>query len=230
MKHSLNRIQKLVDKGRYKEATQALQSLLRNNDSMADVQNLLGVVYHYEGQYSKAIQKYNRAYEINPNYTEPLLNLTILYNDLGQYDKGKDVFYQIDRNRSQSEELDDFVKGRMASAYAEIGNLYYELHKYDEAINEYKKALSIKKDMVDVKVALAESFLRKNQNIKAIAELEEAKKLNPNYFRIYVVLGMIYHIVGNNEKSTEQLHHALKLSPKDRCAKSMLSTIEAKKI
>ena len=52
MKHSLNWIQKLVDKGRYKEATNALQSLLRNNESMAEVHNLLGVVYHYEGQYS----------------------------------------------------------------------------------------------------------------------------------------------------------------------------------
>src|SRR3989338_8909357 len=73
----------------YKKAESIFLRLLSNRHEFADICNMLGVIYHQTSQFGKAISYFQKALKINPNYTEALLNLSVLYNDLGDYKQAK---------------------------------------------------------------------------------------------------------------------------------------------
>ena len=57
--------------------------------------NQLGITYRQQGQFKKAAEAYERAIELDANYTSPLLNLGILH-DLYLWD-GKRALELYDR-------------------------------------------------------------------------------------------------------------------------------------
>ena len=72
-------------KKEYSRADDYLTRVAEQHDDFADVFNMLGVIYHDRGLFSKAQQNFERALAINPRYTEAALNLAVTYNDLGRY-------------------------------------------------------------------------------------------------------------------------------------------------
>lgn len=213
MDNLLGKVEKLILNCQYSDALALLQENGEFCQGMADYHHLKGVTYHHLGAFSQAIDELEKSIAINPLYTQALLNLTILLNDLGMYDKAKDVFHRIEQVRSGYGHLDRFARGKLAENIINIANIYLELHRYDDAILEFRKALVLKNDMVDVKVALAKAYLDTNDTIKAISELEEAKAINPKYVEIYLVAALAYFNVGNREKAVNQWKEAAMIAP-----------------
>src|SRR6185503_14769796 len=79
----------------YDQAEHALRQVLAQTDRFADVYNMLAVILHDRGDFEGAEGYLQRAVELNPNYTEALLNLSVTYNDLGKYEAGRQVYSQI---------------------------------------------------------------------------------------------------------------------------------------
>ena len=53
-------------KKEYGLAEQYLTEVVEQNQSCADVYNMLGVIYHDQGQYQKALRAFEAALRINP--------------------------------------------------------------------------------------------------------------------------------------------------------------------
>src|SRR6188508_420245 len=115
------------DKKQYAQAEQYLAQVVERHQTFADVYNMLGVVYHDQGQFARAQRAFEAALRLNPAYTEAALNLAIIYNDMG------DVWASSGRNKEAVDEyrraLDlrpQFVDIRM-----KLGDAYRDLGEFD---------------------------------------------------------------------------------------------------
>ncbi len=113
------------DKKQYAQAEQYLSQFVEQNQSFADVYNMLGIIYHDQGQFARAQRAFESALRINPGYTEAALNLAVIYNDMGKYAEAKEVYQTaLSRQKNAPGEMDPFVKGKIANMYADIGNVF----------------------------------------------------------------------------------------------------------
>ncbi|MGB6866408.1 MAG: tetratricopeptide repeat protein, partial [Candidatus Aminicenantaceae bacterium] len=85
--------------------------------------------------FDKAIEEYEKALDLDPNYGYALNSFAYLYSDMGEYEKSVEYFK------------------RYASAYPMEANpvdsmaeLYFRMGRLDEAIEKYKKVLEIRPD------------------------------------------------------------------------------------
>lgn len=217
-----------LEEGKLEQARDLLIEELKQKGSMADVHNLLGVAYHLSGQFSNAVTELEHAIELNPRFTEALLNLTILYNDLGLYEKAEGVYMTISSLKKGRPELDVYLKGKMANVFAQSGHMYVELREFEEAILAYKKSNSLRDGMLDVKLALADCYLRTGQVVLAIGELEEALLVNAQFAGVYELLGLAYWEVGNRERAISTWERCLRIDEKNASAKAYLSLARPK--
>src|SRR5436305_5342649 len=112
-------------------AERLLQQLILLNNKIPEVFHMLGTIYYDQGKFTRAIQTFKRALEIDPTFTDASVGLSIIYNDLGKYEEGKSVFEEAQRVLAQSRAKGDpYVEERLANKHIELGDLYFQHHRY----------------------------------------------------------------------------------------------------
>jgi tetratricopeptide (TPR) repeat protein len=203
----------------YARAEQYLTQVVEQNQSFADVYNMLGVIYHDQGQYQKAQRAFEAALRINPGYTDAALNLAITYNDTGKYKEAQEAYQQaLHHSGAASGKLDSFVQGKLANMHAEIGDVYASAGMHAEAVTEYQRALALRPGFVDIRAQLAAAFRDAGNREQAIAEYEEIVRQNPSYIPARLNLGLSLYAAGRKEEAAEQWRAVLELSPGNRNA------------
>lgn len=209
----------------YARAEQCFVKVLRSGARYADVLNMLGVIYHVEGRFNNAIESFEEALKINPHYTEATLNLAVLYNDLGEYKKAKDLYSRIQKRKSSSD-MDPILRGKIANMHAQLGDTYREVGKYPEAIEEYKKALKLCPTFVDIKTKLGISYRENNQKELSVKELSNAIERDPAFKNAYLQLGVTFYSMGQQEKAARTWKELLKRDKENEVAKIYLRLCE----
>src|SRR5215208_1958044 len=122
-------------KREYDKAEYLLRQVVAATDRFADVFDMLGVIAHSRGDFALAERQFEKAVALNSNYTEAQLNLMVTYNDLGKYDKAREVYAQI-RHRGQGGAVlsDPFAKCKIANMHAEVSQAYQDAGMMPEAI------------------------------------------------------------------------------------------------
>jgi tetratricopeptide (TPR) repeat protein len=99
------------------------------------------------------------------------------------------------------------------NVYAKIGDDYVLIDQVTSAIPFYLRTLELNKDNADVRLKLAQSFLKTGQRDQAIHSLEEMVKANPMKFEIYEFLARLYEEAGNKERALANYEQALLIAP-----------------
>ena len=73
-----------------------------------------------------------------------------------------------------------------------LGNIYMRQEKYNEAIEEYKKALSVNLDYYDAIFGLALAYKRYKKYNEAIVGLKRLMDIDPKYTKRLLNLGDVY--------------------------------------
>ena len=76
----------------YSLAEPLLNQCVLKNIKSPEVFHMLGTIYYDQGKFKKAIRSFKRALDIDPAFTDSSIGLSIIYNDLGQYEAGQQVF------------------------------------------------------------------------------------------------------------------------------------------
>src|SRR5438309_7336609 len=112
---------------------------------------MLGVIYHHLGEFEAAQRAFQKALDINPGYIEAALNLAIVCNDLGQYERAQQVYgAAVARSRSPQqrdpngdEPIEAYTRGKIANLHAAVGDGYLSVRRPNDAAAEYRRALSL---------------------------------------------------------------------------------------
>ncbi len=218
------------EKKQYHEAEGYLTQVVENNQSFADVYNMLGVIYHDQGQFARAQRAFEGALRLNPAYTDAALNLAIIYNDLGRYQEAKQVYAAaLNRQRSSPQGMDPFVKGKIANMYADIADVYASSGLLEESVVEYRRALSLGPAFVDIRLKLANVLRDLNDYPAALGEFESIVKQAPNYLPARVHYGIALYAAGQRGEAIAAWEDVLRRNPGNKSAEMYLSLVREMK-
>lgn len=219
---------KLFEEGRYFEAEPLLKDILKVRPEYADVHNKLGFIAHLRGDLKKAVEHFETALKINPFYTEAALNLAVTYNEIGEFDKARDVIAKAAQSVDPSKpELDKFAASKLANEHLRLGNLYMEFSMLDEAIEEYQKGLRLAPHFPDLHTKLGIALRSKGKYEEAIMHFQKAKEINPKYGPAWVHMGITYYMKGLVGLAVEEWKKALEINPGLKEAEAYLSFIKS---
>lgn len=207
---------KLLSQGHHQAAKDLLQDLDSAGESTAEIQYLLGTIYHRENNLAEAVEKFKRALQMDSNFTDAAISLSIIYNDTGHYQEGKQIFEQAEKsalNKSGSVNPSIVLSREIASRHVELGDLYRKLQRFDEAANEYLKASRVDPENIDSRILLAKTHGQRGQMKIAQQELEKLCQEHPDHVPARVHLALLYYAVGNVVDAQIELQEAQMKDP-----------------
>ena len=104
--------------------------------------------YLERGDFHRAVDEFNRGLRAAPNDADLWFNMAVVYRNLGNWDS---MMVAYDRART--------VDPRNATLYQFIGDTYHWHHRYREAIEAYRRELSLTPDVVQPRLSLAWSYV-----------------------------------------------------------------------
>jgi tetratricopeptide (TPR) repeat protein len=214
------------EKKQYAQAEKFLAQLVEQNQSFADVYNMLGIIYHDQGQFARAQRAFEAALRINPAYTDAALNLAVIYNDLGKYREAREVYSgALLRQKEAPGNLDPFVKGKIANMYADIGDVYVSSGMIQEAVDEYRRAVNLCASFVDLHMKLGDALRDLGDHAAAKKEFEELIKNNPTYIPGRVHYGIALYSAGMKSEAIAVWEDVLAKHPGQRSAEMYLALV-----
>jgi tetratricopeptide (TPR) repeat protein len=221
-KETLRRLEKgreHYDAREYDKAEPYLLKVAEAEDGFADVMNMLGVIYHDKGQIERAQEFFERALRINERYTEAALNLAVVYNEQGRYDQAKKVYEHVDAlGTGKRQEVEPYARGKLANMHADLGRAYAELQMMDNAVEQYRAALALCPEFVDIRTRLGQILRDIGQLEAARDEFERAKRDRPTYLPSRISLGVTYFAMGERLAAKDEWESVLNSDAENRTA------------
>ncbi len=194
----------------------------------ADVFNKLGQIYHGKGELSKAAEAFKKALAVNPGYTEVSLNLAVTLNDMGKYNEANEIFGKAAKiAHATPYSMDPYIKGKLANEHSKIADIYYDLGLFGEAVEEYKKAVSLRPSFVDILTKIGIAYREKGMYNEAIREFMKSKEINPHYVPARINLGITYYMKGFIDLAVREWNEALEVNPESTDAMMYLKFVES---
>jgi tetratricopeptide (TPR) repeat protein len=196
--------------GNYKLAEPMLNQLLLKNLQNPEVHQMLATIYYDKGQFNKAIKTFRRALEIDPNYTDASVGLSIILNDLGRYEEGQKVFETAQAElKKKSGKQDPYIEERIATKHEELGDLYFQTQRYPDSLEQFLKAMQFSNRKAELKMRIADVYVHLNDSNKAINELKGLIREYPQFNQARIKLGLIYYNLNKIAEATEQWENIL---------------------
>lgn len=210
--------------GRYELAEPLLKQMLLLNNQEPEVYQMLATIFYDKGKFNKAIKTFKRALEVDPNYTDASIGLSIILNDLGRYDEGKDIFQEakslLDKRNSR---IDLQAKETLARKHIDLANMYEQYQQYSEAIDQYYKALNLTNKKESVILSITDCYIADSNAKIAVKELKKFLQQYPQANSCRMKLGIVYYNANKILDAIQQWEAVLTNDPQHEEAKNFLS-------
>ncbi|MCC6503100.1 MAG: tetratricopeptide repeat protein [Deltaproteobacteria bacterium] len=224
--HNYDLGKRSFDERKYDTALQYLEKVAAEKNQFADVYNMLGFIYYSNSRFEDAIVAFKKAIEINPSYTEASLNLSVVYNELGQFERSSEVYSLArDARKDAQTYLDPYVKGKLANMHSGLGSIYKDLGFYNEAADEFRKALALRPEFADIRTNLGIVLRDMKDYDGALRELEDAVRQHPDYAPSRVQLGLTCYAMGQHERAKTEWLKVLRANPEDKVAQMYMNLL-----
>jgi len=219
--------QDLFNNAKYSKAESILNQLILNNCKEAVIFQMLGTIYYDHGKFNKAIRAFKRALEIDPGFTDASIGLSIILNDLGRYEEGRKVFEEAQALLAyKNRERDPYINEKLSIKHDELGELYFQYKRFDEALEQFYKALGLSNRKAELTMKIAETYLRLGAENKAIQELNGIIDSYPDFVSARLKLGEIFYDNSQAHLARAQWEKILKIDPKQKVAKRLLKQLD----
>lgn len=142
--------------------------ILKYSPKSARIHYNLGELYRQDGEFNKAITKYNIALDIKPDYISAYNNLGNLYDEMREHDKAIEEF------KKSLNVKPNYI------AYNSLGIAYYNKGLWDLAIDQYSKAIELNQDSPTPYVNMGNAYYQKGDIDNAESAWRIALKLDPS--------------------------------------------------
>jgi adenylate cyclase len=177
------------------EAFRLTEKALSLDDSIANTHSLLAYLYLIKRQYDEAINIGERAVAINPNAADSMATLGLIFRWAGRPEEAVEYFKKAMRLNPLP--LNYYFVG--------LGNAYFDMGRYKEAIAEYKKAAAKNPDDLTARIGLAAAYSFLNQEAAAHNEASEILRIHRKFSLKYYAKTMPF----KNQNDREKWIHAL---------------------
>lgn len=226
LKQILAQAKEAYENGEYDRAEPLLRQVIdEGGDRFADVYHMLGQIHHDGGDFGRAQEYFETAVRINPHYTDALLALAVIYNELGKYEDSTRIQAFARKHMEKHEDaVDPFVKGKIANMHADLASVYMEANLPDEAIHEYERALALCPHFADLQTRLAHVQRELGQYEEAKKSYQKAIEINEHYLPARIHLGLLLLRSGDKKAARDQWTKALETDPDNKSARMYLKT------
>jgi tetratricopeptide (TPR) repeat protein len=118
-----------------------------------------------------------------------------------------------------------------ATPRVQLGNLYFDAEKYDEAIKWYGDALKLAPNDVNVSTDLGVSYYYSNQPDKALTQFDQSLKLDPKHAKTLLNVGIVKAFgkqdLDGAETAWKQVLALAPDSPEGQAAKRALDSLQS---
>lgn len=121
--------------GKIQEALSEFQRAVDLDPDNADAQNALGILLHLSfRKFPEAVEHYQKALEVRPNFSEARTNLANVYLDQGQYDEAIKLYEQV---------LNDMMYPTPYIAQGNLGWAYFKKGDSEKGLENIKAAVTL---------------------------------------------------------------------------------------
>ena len=159
----------LNDAGRPREAAEHFRIALQTISGSADVHNNLGIALMGEGKAAEAIAEFRIAVQLEPESAASRRNLADALASARRYDEAIDEFGRAAR-------IDP-----TGSAHYDLGNLFLELDRTEEAIAAFRAALKLAPRSVEAHNNLGIALGIQGRLDEAIDHFQQALAIKPDF-------------------------------------------------
>ncbi|MCU0547382.1 MAG: tetratricopeptide repeat protein [Oscillatoriaceae cyanobacterium Prado104] len=171
---------------------------------------LVGADFHFnlgnrllsQGKRDEAVESYEKAIAIKPDWAEAYANIGSARSQQGNIDAAI-TYYQ--------KALD--LKPELAVLNFNLGNSFLQLYNYEAGINHYRKALEFNPEWPEVHANMGNALSMLGQLEEADISYQQALKFKPDWAEVYCRMGHIK----KQDKPLEAIEHfqrAIELNPK----------------
>ena len=192
----------LYSSGKIEEAIEAVEALNKNYPNDPLLININGVCNQAQGFTERAIENYEHAIRIKPDYVDALYNLGNIFKDDGRID---------DAIKSYEKVID--INPGYDDAQFNLGVSLQILGQVDKAIDHYEKALLSVPDNTEIRINLGFIFQSLGNLDDAIEEYKKVLEIDPNQLIVLNNLGACLKELGEMNQAIEYFEKALEIDP-----------------
>lgn len=186
--------------GRYRDAIESLNILLRNQPDEHEGYFLRGVAKYNLEDLNGALNDFSKALEEYPAYTQAYQYRAIVRSRMGLY----------------NEALDDFAKAveirpNNAPVYYSRGVTYFLNRQFDRSISDFTKFLKLEPTQPEGYTSRGTSYLYMGDTLAAINDYNKAIKVNPYWSDGYLRRGLLSIMRTKYEDGARDLTSAIEL-------------------
>lgn len=164
--------------------------------------NNLGIILDDQGQTGAAIDQYQEALRLKPDYALAHINLGTALSQKNEADAAIDQYQEALR-----------LNPNFALAHYDLGVALEKKNRIDAAVSQFQQAIRSNPDDPKAHNNLGTDLAREGQTDAAVHEFQAALQINPNYALAHINLGKAWAQQGQLDMAIGQYQEALRLNP-----------------
>ncbi len=155
-----------------------------------------------KNDFDRAIENYNMAIVLNPNFSEAYFNRGLAYYNKKNYEKAISDY-------NKSAELDP----RNPVIYNNRGDAFYRKQEFENAILDYDKAISLNPNYLKAFYNRGLAYACQQDYERAIEDFNKVIELNPEFSEAYHIRGLAFDYMQDYTKAIADYDKAIELKP-----------------
>ncbi|MCL2178652.1 MAG: hypothetical protein FWC28_05125 [Proteobacteria bacterium] len=215
------------EKNQYYEAEDCLRKVVEAGGRYADVFFMLGMMAHERQTLEEAKGFFESAVELNSSYADAWLGLSLTLGEMGLYEEAREAQEKARHARlSPAGELDAYVKQKVANRYLEIGEILTAAGWPGKGVAEYRRALELCPEFVDIRLKLANAHMEGGEKEEALGQLSHILQMQPDYLPARVRYGWVLYSLDRPAEAKVAWEYVLQRDPSHRVARMYMNLIE----
>lgn len=196
----INALINLYHSGQMTRVEQTCRELLDSFPQSLIVINVLGISLQALGRVDEAVQVFDRAIQVKPDYAEAYSNRGVALQELGHLEEAVQAFDKAIQ-----------LKPEYAEAHGSRGVALHELGQLKEAMVDYDRAIQLKPDYAEVYTNRGAALKELGQLKQAVKAHDIAIQLKPDYADAYSNRGAALQELGQLEEAVVSCDKAILL-------------------
>lgn len=218
------------------EKLRRLETLVDQNSNRKEMHFLLAENYLKANFNEQAKKSFLNAIEIDPHFIKAYIRLGEIFIIDERFEEAEKIFNDvIDRVVDSPEPLymvamayknNDITDKALFylrklllvdrlhyQAYIEIADIYFKQEQYEEARNNYQKAVEFDKKKITLYVKLAYAYYMSNDSKKALQILNDGLLIDSSYVELHFLMAKIYSDLEMKKELAEKVEIIRQLAP-----------------